>query len=93
MWSRAINYHKKINFTGVKFKTINSNDSVCIVDVLDKLRVVHKGRPQQREDGVCQMRTLLLIVACERPKYADTGGRGVKNGQILRTSLMDGLFN
>ena len=23
-------------------------------------------------EGVCQMRTLLLIFACERPKYADT---------------------
>ena len=27
-------------------------------------------------EGVYQMRTLLLIVACERPKYADTGGGG-----------------
>ena len=35
------------------------------------------------------MRTLLLIFARKRPKYADTGGGG-KNGQILRTSFMDG---
>ena len=36
------------------------------------------------------MRTLLLIFACKKPnKYADTGGKGSKNGQILRTSFMD----
>ena len=37
-----------------------------------------------------QKRTLLLIFACKRPKYADTGGGGSKIGQILRTSFMDG---
>ena len=40
--------------------------------------------------GVCQMRTLLLIFACRMSKFADTGGGGSKNGQTLRTSLMDG---
>ena len=41
---------------------------------------------------VCQMRTLLLIVAYKRAKYTETGGAGggVKNGKILRTSFMDG---
>ena len=35
------------------------------------------------------MESLLLIFACKMPKYADTGGRGSKNGQVLRTSFMD----
>ena len=39
--------------------------------------------------GVFQMRTLLLICACKMTKYAH---RGVKNGQILRTSFMDGSY-
>ena len=34
-------------------------------------------------EGVCQMRTLLLIFSCKMPKYVDAGGRGTKNGQIL----------
>ena len=36
------------------------------------------------------MRALLLIFACKRPKYADTGGKGLYNGQILRTSFKGG---
>ena len=40
---------------------------------------------------MCQMRMLLLTLACKtnRSKYTDTG-EGVKNGKILRTSLMYG---
>ena len=50
---------------------------------------------QQRRIGVYQMASLLLIFACEMPKYADIGGRGSKNGQVFRTSFMDrnGLFS
>ena len=40
------------------------------------LGVIHEGRPHYRGRGVYQMRTLLLIFACKRPKSADTGGRG-----------------
>ena len=36
------------------------------------------------------MRTILLIFACKRPKYADTGEGGSKIGQILQMSFMDG---
>ena len=35
---------------------------------------------------------LLLIFACKRPKYADTGEGGSKIGQILRTSFMNGAL-
>ena len=35
------------------------------------------------------MRTLLIMFASTRPKYAGEGG-GVNNGKILRTSFMDG---
>ena len=35
------------------------------------------------------MWTLLLIFACKRSKYANTGGGGSKNGKILRTFFMD----
>ena len=33
--------------------------------------------------GFYQMRTLLLIFACKRPKSADTGGGGVKKRSIF----------
>ena len=35
------------------------------------------------------MASLLLIVACAMSKYADTGVRESKNGQVLRSSFMD----
>ena len=60
---------------------------VCIGDVRSVVFIL--GVIQRRE-WVCQMRTLLLIFTCKRPKCADRGGRGIKNGQIFRISFMDG---
>ena len=59
----------------------------------EHIGAIHKRRPLQRGEGVWQKRTLLLIFACKRPKYADTvhrGEGGSKIGQILRMSFMDG---
>ena len=77
-----------------KFVDCTRYETELICFVILVLRVIHEGRPHQGGRGVCQMRTLLLIFTCKRPKYADIWGRGSKNGKILRTSFMNGpLYN
>ena len=73
-------------------KEANENVNQKIIEIFAELGAIHKRRPLQRGRGVWQKRTLLLIFACKRPKYADTGDRwrGSKIGQILQKSFMDG---
>ena len=60
-----------------------------MLDVFSGYVYTYVTRPDVRdrvhpegEMGVYQMRTLLLIFAFKRPKYADTGGGGLKRSNF-----------